>query len=151
MDRIVNFGIPHVGEQIFENIDTPGLIQCHMVSKKWKLFAETILMQRFRGFRQSLFDIFDCKETVRAKVFEILLECSRKNEIDFNATNHRGSTLFTIACGRRYLDVIKIFLDYSDNENIKMDLNARSQVTGVNAFINACLDGHTDVVKLLLD
>ena len=38
--HVINFGIPHVAEQIFESIDTPGLIQCLSVSESWKFFAK---------------------------------------------------------------------------------------------------------------
>ena len=40
MEKVVNLGIPHVGEKIFESIETPELIKCLDVSRTWKVLAE---------------------------------------------------------------------------------------------------------------
>ena len=40
MEKVINLGIPHVGELIFESIDTPGLFQFALVSETWKILAE---------------------------------------------------------------------------------------------------------------
>ena len=37
LNEIINLGIPHVGELIFESIDTPELFQCTLVSETWKV------------------------------------------------------------------------------------------------------------------
>ena len=42
MDKVINIGIPHVGEQIFENIETDDLIQFFEVSQAWKVLAENV-------------------------------------------------------------------------------------------------------------
>ena len=42
MDKVINHGIPHVGELIFESIDTPELFQCRKVSETWKVLAENV-------------------------------------------------------------------------------------------------------------
>ena len=49
MNTIINFGTPHIGEQIFESIDTPGLFQCALVSETWKVLAENVLIKRWTG------------------------------------------------------------------------------------------------------
>ena len=36
-------------ELIFESIDTPGLIQCVLVSETWKVLAENVLIKRWKG------------------------------------------------------------------------------------------------------
>ena len=46
MDKVINFGIPHVSEQIFEHIETHGLIKCLEVSETWKVLAENVLIKR---------------------------------------------------------------------------------------------------------
>ena len=57
MDKVINLGIPHVGELIFESIDTPGLIKCLEVSETWKVLAEGVREQidypvsRWEGFK----------------------------------------------------------------------------------------------------
>ena len=49
MDKIINLGIPHVAELIFESIDTPELFQCALVSETWKILAESDLIKRWKG------------------------------------------------------------------------------------------------------
>ena len=49
MDKVINHGIPHVGELIFESIDTPELFQCLLVSETWKVLAENVLIKRWNG------------------------------------------------------------------------------------------------------
>ena len=49
MDKIINLGIPHIAEQIFESIDTQGLIECLKVSETWKVLAENVLIKRWKG------------------------------------------------------------------------------------------------------
>ena len=46
MDKVINLGIPHVGELIFESIDTPGLINFMEVSQTWRELAENVLVKR---------------------------------------------------------------------------------------------------------
>ena len=40
--------IPHVGENIFENLDTQVLLRCRLVSKAWKEIAEEVLVKRWK-------------------------------------------------------------------------------------------------------
>ena len=46
MDKVINHGMPHIGERIFESIDTPGLIKCLDVSQTWRDLAENVLVKR---------------------------------------------------------------------------------------------------------
>ena len=46
MDKVINLGIPHIGELIFESIDTPGLIEYLEVSETWKVLAENVLIKK---------------------------------------------------------------------------------------------------------
>ena len=39
LNDVINLGIPHVGELIFESIDTPELLQCALVSEDWEVLA----------------------------------------------------------------------------------------------------------------
>ena len=52
------------------------------------------------------------------------------------------------ACENGNKDIVKLFLDHSDNENI--DFNAKDRV-GNTGLMFACKKGHKKVVKLLLD
>merc|ERR1712049_9771 len=49
LNEVINLGIPHVGELIFESMDTPELFQCALVSDTWKVLAENVLMKRWKG------------------------------------------------------------------------------------------------------
>ena len=46
MEKVINLHIPHVGENIFENIDTDDLIKWLKVSKTWKVLAENVLPKK---------------------------------------------------------------------------------------------------------
>ena len=61
MEKVINLGIPHVSEQIFESIETEGLIECRKVSQTWKVLAENVLIKRWRRVemgKQKLFNSF---------------------------------------------------------------------------------------------
>ena len=49
MEKIINLGIPHVGENIFENIGTDELCQYFLVSQTWKALAENVLLKRWKS------------------------------------------------------------------------------------------------------
>ena len=68
MDRVINLGIPHVGELIFESIDTQGLFQLALVSETWKILAENILIKRWK---RRMHEACISRET---KVVQLLLE-----------------------------------------------------------------------------
>ena len=36
MEQIINIGVPHIGEQIFEELDNQSLTKCREVCKSWK-------------------------------------------------------------------------------------------------------------------
>ena len=145
MDKIINVGIPHVGERIFETVDTPGLIHCQLVSRTWKAFAEKIL---FKRFRRNVCDVFEFEERIQTEVFKILLDWSTRNKIDFNMKNENGRTAFIWACSCGYTNVVQLFLDYFDSKHI--DLNTRDNL-GETGFYVACSKGHIEVIKLLLN
>ena len=46
IDMVINENIPHVGEQIFESIDTEELIQFLKVSSTWSSLAQKVLRKR---------------------------------------------------------------------------------------------------------
>ena len=74
MDKVINLGIPHVGELIFESIDTPGSFQCALVSKTWKVLAENVLIKRWKG------KMFQACQNGETKVVELLLERCNSEE-----------------------------------------------------------------------
>ena len=154
MDKVINLGIPHVGELIFENIDTPGLIKCLEVSETWKVLAENVLIKRWKG------KIFEACQNGETKVVQLLLERCNSEESGLNTKDEKERTAFMVACDNGHKDVVKLLLDHSGSN---IDLNARTYdddiidelipavLDGWTAFMMACYEGHKDVVKLLLD
>ena len=141
MDKVINLGIPHIGELVFKSIDTPELIKCLEVSETWKVLAGNVLIKRSKG--KLLEESCQNGET---KVVELLLEYSNAEESGLNTRDIFGMTPFMWACSRGYKDVVQLLLDHSE----RFDLNARDN-EGWTAFMIACKHGHKDVVQLLLD
>ena len=141
MDKVINLGIPHVGELIFENIDTPGLVKCLEVSQTWKVLAENVLIKRWKGKMP-----YAC-QSGETKVVQLLLERCNSEESGLNAKDEEGWTALMWACRNGHKDVVQLLLDHSDPN---IDLNTRED-NGLTAFTIACYKGHKDVVQLLMD
>ena len=59
LNKIINLGMPHIGEHIFKSIDTPGLTKCLEVSETWQELAENVLIKRWKqGGTDSLVYVF---------------------------------------------------------------------------------------------
>ena len=147
MEKVINLGIPHVGEHIFENIDTDELLQYLSVSQTWKILAKRVLLKRWKN------RMFEACKSGKAKIVQLLLEHSATTElntrdllIELNATDQYGGTAFMWACLNGHKDVVQLLLNHPDKT---IDLNARYD-NGMTAFMLACNNGHKDVVKLLL-
>ena len=140
MDKVINLGIPHVGELIFESIDTPGLIKCLEVSDAWKVLAENVLIKRWRG------KMLEACKSGETKILQLLLERCNVEESELNSKDENGATALMWACLNGHKAVVQLLLDHSE----RIDLNARTK-SGWTAFISACENGHKGVVQLLLD
>ena len=143
--QVINLGIPHVGEQIFESLGTNDLIQCLSVSKDWRVLAENVLFQRWQG------ELFEACEDGIPEVVRILLNRTDNLESQLTVQKVRESveyTAFMIACALGHKEVVKVFLEYPRSKYI--DLNAKTSI-GHTAFILACGTGQSDVVELLLE
>lgn len=84
MDAIISHGIPHVGEQIFENLNNEDLTQCLKVSQTWQVLAENILFKRWKG------KFFETCAYGKPEIVKILLDRSEISEIDVNAIDISG-------------------------------------------------------------
>ena len=138
MDKIINLGIPHVGEQILESLNYETLTQCLKVSKTWKIMAKKILLLRLKG---KMPHAWYARET---EIVKLLLENFSSEESGMNVKNKYGYTPFMVACDNGRKDVVKLFLKYSE-----IDFNVRDN-DGNTAFVQACQRGRKDVVKLIL-
>ena len=119
MDKVINLGIPHAGELIFESIDTPGLIQCALVSETWKVLAENVLAKRWKG------RMLEACEDGETKVVQLLLERFTFEENGLNIEDELGYTPFLAGCFHGHKDVVQLLLDKSGRN---IDLNARSNM-----------------------
>ena len=140
MDNVINLGIPHVGELIFEGINTAELLKFVLVSETWKVLAENVLIKRWKG------KMLKACKSGETKVVQLLLDRCNSEESGLNAKDKNGCTAFMWACKNGHKDVVKLLFNNSD----RIELNARTKM-GYTAFIVACHYGQKDVVKFLLN
>ena len=121
MEKVINLGIPHVGELIFKGFDTPGLIKCLEVSQTWKVLAENVLIKRWKG------KMLEACKSGETKVVQLLLECCNSEESGLNTKDELGYTPFMWACINGHKDVVKLCLIIesliSDHSGIKICKN----------------------------
>merc|ERR1712049_98195 len=86
MDKVINLGIPHVGELIFGSFDTPGLIKCLEVSETWKVLAKNVMIKRWKG------KMLEACQNGETKVVQLLLERCNSEESGLNIKDQDGST-----------------------------------------------------------
>ena len=138
MEKVINLGIPHIGEQIFESISTDELIKYSMVSETWRVLAEHVLLKRWNG------RFFEACQVGKIEIMKLLLE--RIENIDLNTRDVTGRTALMAACIHGHNDVVQLLLNHSGPEG-NIELNAKDDDTKT-AFMYACIKGHTDVVQL---
>ena len=141
MEKVINLGIPHVGELIFKSMETPQLFQCAMVSETWRELAENVLAKRLKG------KMFEACKNGETKIVQLLLERYNSEDNGLNIKYQFGLTPFSWACKQGHKAVVQLLLDYSGTELNARNSNNREQT----AFMLACVNGHKDVVKLLLE
>ena len=141
MEKVINLGIPHIGEHIFKSIDTQQLLKYLEVSETWKVLAENVLIKRWKG------KIFEACQNGETKVVQLLLENFTCEENGLNNKDTSRRPLIVVVCIRGLYDIVKLLLHHSYGN---IDLNARDR-SGWTAFMSACLNGHKNVVELLLN
>ena len=99
MEKVINLGIPHVGEKIFESIETDELITYLMVSETWRELAENVLLKRWNG------RFFEACSTGKTEIVKLLLE--RIDDIDLKKRDIIGRTAFMAACIHGHNDVVQ--------------------------------------------
>ena len=159
MEKVINLGIPHVGEQIFASIETPELVQSLQISEPWKILAKNVLINRWKG------KMFGACISGETEIVQLLLEnciysCGGGHNdvinlilnhpdsmIEVNAQDAVGCTALMQASKYGHNDVVQSLLKYSGRT---IDFNIQCQ-DGKTAFIYACEHGNKEVVQLLLD
>ena len=110
MDKVINLAVPHISEQIFESINTDGLIQCLMVGETWRLLAENVLVKRWKE------NLFEACAIGKTQIVQLLLECFNGEEIGLNTKREFGITPLMAACSNGHIDTVKLLLNHSDIE-----------------------------------
>ena len=121
--EVINFGVPHIAEQIFQNCDTVELTSCLSVSETWKVLIENVLLQRWRGKMEKA-----CADG-HTKVVKILLD---------HSVNEDCNSTFFKACRFGRTEIVKLFMKHSQSKNINW--NAQ-MIDGSTAFDWACVKG----------
>ena len=142
MDKVINVGIPHVGEEIFKSLKSDDLIECLEVSQTWKVLAENVLLTKWKG------RLLRACKTGKEEIVELLLENCTSEEIKINVKDANGWTPLDWACWNGHAAVVKLFLERYDFEEIWLNAIEKD---GITPFMLACKKGRTDVVKLLLE
>ena len=90
MDTIINVGIPHIGEQIFQGFGIVELMRYKTVSKTWKVLIENVLHKTVvEKYKSNVNAVFEYKnQAMVTNVFKILF--GEDNNIDFNARDQFG-------------------------------------------------------------
>ena len=159
MDKVINLGIPHVGELIFNSFDTPGLINCMEVSETWKALALNVLIKRpkgkvymeiFKAYKSRKFKIAQCLLAILDddELFQCELVSKTWKVLAENVLIKRWKGKMFEACKSGETQIVKLLLERCNSE--ESGLNSKDEY-GATALMWACFNGHKDVVKLLLD
>ena len=159
MDKVINIGIPHVGELIFESFDTPELINCMEVSETWRELAGNVLIKRRNGkIYMEILEAFKIGDTTVAQLLmeelddEELFQCASVSEtwkdLAENVLIKRWKGKMLKACRNGKTKIVQLLLEHCTSE--ESGLNTKD-IYGWTAFMVACRYGHKDVVQLLLD
>ena len=120
MDNIINLKIPHVGEQIFQNLKPHNLIQLCTVSETWKTLIENVLVKKWRGKLSEAWTGTFYRGKI--EVLEVLL----KHEV---VQTSEAKDIFRWACEGGHKSIVKLLLDKFEQEPIG----------NVEFFSNCCL------------
>ena len=82
LDNVINLRMPHIGEQIFESINTDDLFCVMKVSEIWKILAENVLLKRWKG------EILQACKIGKTKVVKLLLEHYKSEKSELNMIDH---------------------------------------------------------------
>ena len=93
MDKIINLGIPHVAEQIFEPFGIMDLNECRRVSETWKAIAGEIVLN---GWKDHVFWPVYYGAT---EIVQLFLDHPKCDDIDWN--KKENLTIYKTAVGHR--------------------------------------------------
>ena len=139
IENIISFGVPHIGEQIFEDIGTDSLIQCLEVSETWNMMAEKVLLKRWKG------QMYKACDAGKTKIVQLLSAHYKSEDSGLDYKDEDSFTPFMLSCAEGHTKIVQTLLEHSGQH---IDLNAKNNY-GATGFLIACIRGQTEVVKLL--
>ena len=161
MDKVINLGIPHVAELIFERFDTLELMKCMEVSETWNELAGNVLIKRLKGkIYVSLYKACRrkhgktrlaqalLKDLDNDVLFQIALVSETWKVLAENVLIQRWKGNMLKACQNRETKIVQLLLKRCTSE--ESGLNTSNEL-GYTPFMEACRNKHKDVVKLLLE
>ena len=107
MEKVINLQIPHVGEKIFEHIETDDLIKWLKVSNNWRILAENVLLKRWKG---------KMMEACRDGKFEIVKLLLERTDTQLDTRDEHGRTSLMWACRNGHKDTVQLLLNCSDKK-----------------------------------
>ena len=142
---IISLGIPHVGEQIFQEFNTCDLIACLSVSHTWKKIAEKILIKKWKD------KITEACDAGHTAIVKLLLDhgYGLTRDEDIIASLHLG-------CKKGHHGIVNSLLNFfKKNELGDQFLNGLKPDDkddyDVNPFMVACIYGQKNIVELFLN
>ena len=114
LSDVINLGIPHVAEQIFDSLATDDLVQCQKVSHSWNglLSKRVSLLKQWKG------RILEACRDGKTEIVKLLLQHYTHEESGMNLRDicALGATPFMLACYCGQKNVVKLLLGQSDEQ-----------------------------------
>ena len=118
---------PHLPEQIFEKLDDESVLSSRVVARSWKKFIND-------------------RDYPWIRIQNMVADL-RKNCIDDGMTPKSFATPFQLTCGNG--QVYKAKLIMRNHTKLGIELNTQNWF-GFTAFHWACVNGHSNVVEMLM-
>ena len=146
---------PHLPEQIFQKLDTPSLFKCREVVRSWKNLIDgrnypwlrvvniPTILKKMNTY------LHLAAETGQIEAFQIAFNSIKQppgnNEKNINIMNECDETSFHLACKKGRSMIVQFIIK-------KIDVNVfKTKKLGLAGLALACENGHSEVVKIIMD
>ena len=146
--EVFNSRIPHLAEQIFEQLDSKSIRNCREVAKSWQKHIDEKNLPWLRVINvPAVPQNGDTYLHVAAKygqteMFEILLE----NEEVKNPENDKHETPLHLACRNKHSKIAELLLQQSTE--FDKDVNSKD-ILGLTAFHYAYINGQSMIADMI--
>ena len=142
-------GMPHITDQIIEQLDNKTIKNCKQVSKSWHKNIDNYKLSWTRIVNvPEIMQNGDSYLHLAAQrgQFEMFEKVFNEEEIK-DPKNNMGETPFHIACQNDNLKIVELIVQKS--VECSVDLNAKD-IYGWTPFHMACNEGHSKIIEILL-